>query len=179
MKNIKSLSLVGLTLIVGLGLIVSLSVGAPAPGNSPPENAYQPAPDFTLTSLDGERYTLSKLRGKVVLVNFWATWCAPCRQEIPDLSRLHTRYKDRDFMVLGISMDEISPKKIQKFARNYKISYPVLHGPQSELGKISKSYGGIQAIPTTFLIDKQGNIRARYIGARSELVFLADIIPLL
>ncbi len=179
MKSIKSRSLLALTLIVGLVLIVSLSVGAPTAGNSPPEEALMPAPDFTLTSLDGERYTLSKLRGKVVLVNFWATWCPPCRQEIPDLSRLHTRYKDRDFMVLGISLDEISPDQIRKFAQNYKISYPVLHGPRSELGKITKSYGGIQAIPTSFLIDKQGKIRARYIGARSELIFLADIIPLL
>ncbi len=179
MKYIKSLSLLGLTLIVGLGLIGSLSIGAPAAGNSQPEDTYLSAPDFTLTSLDGERYTLSKLRGKVVLINFWATWCPPCRQEIPDLSRLHTRYKDRDFMVLGISLDEISPDQIRKFARNYKISYPVLHGPRSELGEITRSYGGIQAIPTSFLIDKQGNIRARYIGARRELVFLADILPLL
>jgi cytochrome c biogenesis protein CcmG/thiol:disulfide interchange protein DsbE len=179
MKNIKSLSLLGLTIIVGLGLIGSLSIGAPAAGSSLPDESHQPAPDFTLTSLDGERYTLSKLRGKVVLVNFWATWCPPCRREIPDLSRLHTKYKDRDFMVLGISLDEIDPDQIRKFAKNYKISYPVLHGPRSELGEIAKSYGGIQAIPTSFLIDKQGNIRARYIGARSELMFSADIIRLL
>lgn len=137
------------------------------------------APDFTLQSLDGERYTLSKLRGKVVLINFWATWCGPCRREIPDLTRLHDKYGEQGFIVLGISMDDLAPDQIKRFADNYKISYPVLHGPYSELMKIAQAYGGIGAIPTTFLVDKQGKIRAKYIGARNEKTFLADIIPLL
>ncbi len=174
MKLLATITSIGLLLAVLL-LAGARQFSTPAP-DSP---ALATAPDFTLQSLDGQRYTLSKLRGKVVLVNFWATWCPPCRREIPDLSRLHTRYKDRDFMVLGISLDEINPDQIRKFAKNYKISYPVLHGPRSELGKITRSYGGIQAVPTSFLIDKQGNIRARYIGARSELMFSADIIRLL
>ncbi len=174
MKVLVTITSIGAVLAA---LLLAGSRQLSAPASSSP--ALAAAPDFTIQSLDGERYTLSKLRGKVVLVNFWATWCPPCRREIPDLSRLHTRYKDRDFMVLGISLDEISPDQIQKFARNYKISYPVLHGSRSELGKITKSYGGIQAVPTSFLVDKQGKIRARYIGARSELMFLADIIPLL
>ena len=165
---------------IGLLLAVLLLAGArqfsiPAPDSPAPATA----PDFTLQSLDGERYTLSKLRGKVVLVNFWATWCPPCRQEIPALTRLHSGYKERDFMVLGISLDDLSPEQIKNFARNYKISYPVLHGPRSELSAITRAYGGIQAVPTSFLIDKQGNIRAQYIGARSEQAFLADIKPLL
>ena len=174
MKVLVTITSIGAVLAA---LLLAGSRQLSAPASSSP--ALAAAPDFTIQSLDGERYTLSKLRGKVVLVNFWATWCPPCRREIPVLSRLHTRYKDRDFMVLGISLDEISPDQIQKFARNYKISYPVLHGSRSELGKITKSYGGIQAVPTSFLVDKQGKIRARYIGARSELMFLADIIPLL
>ncbi len=141
--------------------------------------ALPTAPDFTLQGLDGKRYTLSKLRGKVVLLNFWATWCGPCRREIPDLVRIHAKYEAQDFVVLGVSMDDLAPDQIQRFATNYKINYPVLHGPYSELMKIAQAYGGIGAVPTTFLVDRQGKIRARYIGARSERTFLADIIPLL
>jgi len=158
-------------------LLASTAANLAAQTNGTP--SAPTAPDFTLQSLDGERYTLSKLQGKVVLLNFWATWCGPCRREIPDLARIQAKYGAQDFVVLGISMDDMAPAQIQRFADNYKINYPVLHGPYSELMKIAQAYGGIGAIPTTFLVDKQGKIRAKYIGARNERTFLADIIPLL
>ena len=137
------------------------------------------APDFTLKSLDGESYTLSDLRGKVVVVNFWATWCGPCRKEIPDLSRIYSAYKEQDVVILGISLDDVSTDKVRKFAENYKITYPILHGTRSELMRISRTYGGVTAIPTTFLIDREGYIQDMFLGARSEQFFLDRIRALL
>jgi len=166
---------------VGVALLVSASALLPtdhAEAQSRAPNAVL-APDFTLQSLAGERYTLSGLRGKVVLVNFWATWCPPCRREIPDLSRIYTEYKDQGLMILGISLDDLSKEEIQRFARNYKIPYPILHGARSELGKVAKAYGGVNSIPTTFLVDRDGYIRDMFIGSRDEETFLQSIRPLL
>ncbi|MCK4578300.1 MAG: TlpA family protein disulfide reductase [Candidatus Marinimicrobia bacterium] len=166
-------------LILVLAVATAVAVITPSSPDTkatpPVEPGLVMAPDFTLTSMNGRPITMSKLRGKVVLINFWATWCPPCRQEIPDLSNIYANYKDKDFVILGISLDDLNTDEIAKFARNYRMTYPVLHGPRSELGDITMAYGGIQAIPTTFLIDKQGYIRKVYVGARSEKVFLEDI----
>ena len=137
------------------------------------------APDFTLRNLDGERITLSDLRGKVVLLNFWATWCPPCRWEIPDLNRIYTTYKDRGVVVLGVSWDDLSNEQIKTFVRNYKVDYPILHGTQSELSQVGKAYAWEGYLPTTYLIDRQGYVQEVYVGARSEKFFLKSIEPLL
>ena len=137
------------------------------------------APDFTLQTLEGESIQLSKLRGQVVLINFWATWCAPCRYEIPDLSRIYLDYKDRGVAILGVSVDEIETKHLVKFRDNYKMTYPVLHGNPAELQRLTQLYGGIYSIPTTFVIDRQGVISTVLVGARREQVFIDAIKPLL
>ena len=144
-----------------------------------PARPLVPAPDFTLHSLEGERYTLSELRGKVVMLNFWATWCAPCRKEIPDLSRIYTAYKDKGLIILGISWDDLSQDKIRRFTKNYKVTYPVLHGTQSELIEIGMAYQWEGYLPTTYLIDREGFIREVNVGARSENYFLHSLEPLL
>ena len=137
------------------------------------------APDFTLRNLDGERITLSDLRGKVVLLNFWATWCPPCRWEIPDLNRIYTTYKDRGVVVLGVSWDDLSNEQIKTFVRNYKVDYPILHGTQSELSHVGKAYAWEGYLPTTYIIDRKGYVQDVYIGARNEKFFLKSIEPLL
>ncbi|MFC1481132.1 TlpA family protein disulfide reductase [Candidatus Neomarinimicrobiota bacterium] len=165
------------TLIL-LSTILALGISAQP---MPPENGKQLAPDFTLHDLQGKRYTLHELRGQVVVINFWATWCGPCRYEIPDLTRIYNSYKEEGVIVLGISLDDLHPDQIGRFSKNYKISYPVLHGPRSELAKLTAAYGGISSIPTTFIVDRDGYIAQDNIivGARNEAAFKAKINPLL
>lgn len=144
-----------------------------------PEQQLVPAPDFTLSSLEGERYTLSELRGNVVILNFWATWCAPCRKEIPDLSRIYTAHKDAGLVILGVSWDDLDKDKIRKFADNYKVTYPVLHGTQSELTEVGMAYQWEGYLPTSYIIDREGFIREVLVGARSEKFFMKIIESLL
>ena len=164
-------------------LAATLAIGGTvgALGNSAGGEPEQlvPAPDFTLSSLEGERYTLSKLRGNVVILNFWATWCAPYRKEIPDLSRIFTAHKDDGLVVLGVSWDDLGKDKIRRFADNYKVTYPVLHGTQSELIEVGQAYGWEGYLPTSYIIDRDGFIREVHVGARSEQFFMKILDSLL
>ncbi len=137
------------------------------------------APDFTLPDLDGKRYRLSDLKGKVVVINFWATWCPPCRKEIPDLRWIYDEYKDQGVEILGISLDQIDKSQIKKFVKDFKVNYPILHGTQSEHSKILNAYQAGQFLPTTFIIDREGVIRDVLVGMRTKDQFLTSIKPLL
>ena len=152
-----------------------MSTAACSTGTTPPEGTSvdpggeagvvqllkDPAPvaDFTVTDLDGRSISLSSLRGKVVLVNFWATWCPPCRAEIPDLIKLQDRYRDK-LVVLGISEDEIPPAEVKAFAAAQRINYPVVM-TKPELSKI---FRGVSALPTTFVIGPDGKLEQRHVG---------------
>jgi len=125
------------------------------------------APDFTLSDLDGESLTLSEFRGKVIILNFWATWCPPCRREIPDFIDLYRSYKDKGLIILGINLDAGDIRSVKRFSEEYGINYPVVIGNDS----VTQDYGGIRAIPTTFIIDKKGDIREKYIGYQSRATF--------
>jgi len=117
-------------------------------------------PGFTVTDLEGKTVSFADLRGKVVLVNFWATWCPPCRAEIPDLVALQERYRDK-LVVLGISEDEdATPAQVKAFGVEQKMNYPIIM-KTPELAKIFK---GVSALPTTFVIDPEGKIRQRHVG---------------
>ena len=131
------------------------------------------APDFSLTDINGETVSFSDFNGKVVILDFFAGWCPPCRQEIPDFIELEKSYGDKGFAMIGVALTRASDAK--EFAGKMGINYPVL----VDDGKVSEAYGPIRSIPTTFVIDKAGKIVKMYIGYREKAVFEADIKELL
>lgn len=133
------------------------------------------AADFKLKTLDGKEVKLSDYRGKIVIIDFWATWCPPCRKGIPDLISLQEEFK-KDLVVIGISLDQQNTiKDLKPFIENYKINYPVVLGDE----KVVKDYGGISAIPTSFIIDQKGNIVDSHIGLVPKTVYSDQIKSLL
>jgi cytochrome c biogenesis protein CcmG/thiol:disulfide interchange protein DsbE len=118
------------------------------------------APDFVLTDLQGHTVKLSDLRGKAVVLNFWATWCPPCKEEIPWLVDLQKRYGGQGLQIVGINMDDGDPKDVVKFAAENSINYPILFGQD----KVADLYGGIEYLPTTFYIDRNGVVLDRVFG---------------
>ena len=122
------------------------------------------APDFALTAMNDSVYTLSKLEGKVVLINFWATWCGPCRMEIPEFNEMHKSYHEKGLEILGISVSD-NKKQLKNFAKSFAVDYPLLYGGAREMNKIMKDYGGVYAVPSSFLVGKNGNIVWSYPGA--------------
>src|SRR5581483_542410 len=125
------------------------------------------APDFTLTSLDGKTVKLSDFRGKAVLLNFWATWCEPCKFEMPWFVDLQKKYGPQGLQVLGVAMDDASPKEIAQFAQKLGVNYPIVIGKES----VGDQYGGIPYLPSTFYIDREGRIVDRVFGlvGRSDI----------
>ncbi len=127
--------------------------------------AARQAPDFVLQTADGATVRLSDLRGKVVLLNFWATWCPPCKAEMPDLNALHEEHgATRDFMVLGINMEE-SAAEVAAFAGPRKLTFPLLLDPD---GTVSSGLYAIRSLPTSLIIDREGNIRDSWMGQISR-----------
>ena len=122
------------------------------------------APDFTLTSLDDSTYTLSNMKDNVVLVNFWATWCGPCRMEIPDFNELYLKHHKEGFEILGVAMDG-TKKSLKNFTKSYTMEYPILYGSARDLNKVSMDYGGVMSLPTSVLIGKNNELIRTYPGA--------------
>ena len=146
----------------------SLAPGAPVvPAQGSPGNELagpkqgEPAPDFTLNDLDGKPLRLSSLRGKPVLINFWATWCAPCRAEMPDIVKAYNRYKDNDFVVLSVNIkDDFGPEAVKKFIADYKMTFPVV---RDALGEVEQTYR-LRGYPTSVFVDRTGKITAVVAG---------------
>ena len=143
-------------------LLITLTWGLLVTGCSEPSGTRlgESAPDFRLKNLDGQSISLSDLRGKPVLLNFWATRCPPCRAEMPYIQEIYEEWSDKRLVVLAVNIDE-SPSLIKKFLQNYNLSLPVLLDTK---GNIARKYS-IQYIPTTFFIDKDGIIQQKIIGA--------------
>ena len=120
-----------------------------------------PAPDFTLKSLNGEEVSLSQHRGKYVLVNFWATWCGPCKMEMASLETLYQRFKSRKFSLLAISNDMFGAKIVKPFVKAHRLSFPILLDQQLQ----ASNKFGVVSLPTTFMIDPEGNIIGELKGA--------------
>jgi cytochrome c biogenesis protein CcmG/thiol:disulfide interchange protein DsbE len=133
------------------------------------KTAERPLPNLVLKTLDGEKWSLSENRGRVVLLNFWATWCEPCRTETPMLVKLADEYEEAGLKVVGIALDENAVELIRKFAADYKIDYPILLPvPDSLLSRIDP-------VPTTLLIDGEGRLAKKYVGAMPEDLLRKDI----
>ena len=118
------------------------------------------APNFKLQTLRGRTIELSQLKGKTVVINFWATWCGPCRAEIPGFIEVYEKYKSKGLEIVGVSVDEGGWSDVKPFVKEYKIDYPVVLATK----KVEKEYGNIDAIPTTFIVDKNGFIVDRHLG---------------
>jgi cytochrome c biogenesis protein CcmG/thiol:disulfide interchange protein DsbE len=143
--------------------------------NIKPEASRKKAPGFSLKDANGDTVKLADYQGKVVLVNFWATWCGPCEVEIPWFVEFEQKYKDRDFAVLGISMDDDGWKSVRPYIASHKINYRVVIG--SEL--VSEQFGDVQALPTSFLVDRQGRIAVNHIGLVDKRDYSNEIIKLI
>ncbi|MGC2182748.1 MAG: TlpA disulfide reductase family protein [Terriglobales bacterium] len=132
------------------------------------------APEFSLSTLAGEKLKLSDYRGKVVLLDFWATWCGPCREEIPHFVELQNQYRDQGFQIIGVSMDD-SPEPVRDFCRQFQINYPVVMGD----AKTGELFGGVLGLPIAFLIGRDGRIYSKHIGATDIAVLHREITALL
>jgi peroxiredoxin len=131
------------------------------------DDAERQQANFTLTDLQGKSWTLKDLKGKVVLVNFWATWCPPCQKEMPDLEALYNRYKDQGFVILAISEDE-ETNKVAPFIAERKISYPILLDPGQKVNNLFQ----VEGIPKSFVYDREGKLVAQSIDMRTQRQFL-------
>jgi peroxiredoxin len=151
----------------------SVATNALKPTVPPVELASGTAPAFTLTDVNGRQVALSSFRGNVVVLDFWATWCPPCKREIPDFIDLQSAYRSKGVQFVGVALDE--PDKVRAFAREHEMNYPVLLGTDD----VAARYGGISGIPTTYIIDRNGRIVERYEGFRPREVFESAIKKLL
>jgi thiol-disulfide isomerase/thioredoxin len=131
----------------------------------------QLAPDFVLESLDGKNIKLSDYRGKGVLLNFWATWCEPCKIEMPWFVELQKEYAPQGLQVVGVAMDDSSKGDIAKFTQKMGVNYPILLGKE----EVGQEYGGVNVLPTTYFVDRDGKLVAREFGLQSRSVFVDHI----
>jgi peroxiredoxin len=136
----------------------------------------KPAPDFTLTDSSGAKVRLADYRGKVVLLNFWATWCGPCQIEIPWFQEFEQQYKSKGFEVLGVSMDDEGWSVVKPYIAEHKLNYRILLGDDS----VSQLYGGLDALPTTFIIDRDGKFAfSPHVGLVGKNVYASELQSLL
>jgi thiol-disulfide isomerase/thioredoxin len=161
--NRNPLALVVVALVVAGMLYFGVHM-ARRSGTTPFITKSSPAPDFTLESLDGKSMRLSDLRGKAVLLNFWATWCVPCKIETPWLVELQNQYGHDGLQVVGVEMGDDSKDDIATFAKDMGVNYPVLIGKEA----VGEAYGGVPALPETFFIGRDGKIVDKIIGLRGK-----------
>lgn len=158
--------------IAAVALVLSFAQS----GCGPQQQAVTgPAPKWVLRDVDGKTVKSSDFSGKVVILDFWATWCGPCRLEIPHFVELQKEYGDQGLVVIGVSLDQQGPGVVKKFMKNFNVGYPMVMADE----KVVDDYGGVRAIPTTFVIDRQGNFVKKFVGFASKSEFEKAIKPFL
>lgn len=168
MKVLKIIAI--LLLISGIVFDYYLDVDANVPVAAG-EEEYQMAPEFSLKNLNEEDFNLVDHRGKIVMVNFWATWCGPCKWEIPILNELYNRYKDENVIVVGVAISSGSKEDIASFVKKYDVAYPILYGSDEEISRLVYKYGNFASIPSTFLINPKGEVTNYFMGAQEKEIF--------
>jgi len=164
MKKGKSFWGIGLLVFLAMLLLAEIA------------GAVEKMPEFSEKNITADGMVESEnFAGKVLLVNFWATWCPPCRKEIPSLIKIQDKYKDKGFSVIGISMDEGGRRGVGKFIKKLAVNYPVFIGN----AKLGRGFGGVMGIPVTFLVDRDGNVAKRLDGYISEKVMDRELELLL
>jgi thiol-disulfide isomerase/thioredoxin len=163
---------------LGLSTLASAQEAAPATPDSGPVIRFvrnpDQAPDFKMDDLDGKPLSLSASHGKVILLNFWATWCGPCRAEIPDLIELQKKYGDR-LQIIGLDVDDDDAAEVKKFVEKNGINYPV----GIATNEIRVQYGGVAALPTSFVLDDQGRVVQKHEGLRNPLLYEFEVRSLI
>jgi thiol-disulfide isomerase/thioredoxin len=134
-----------------------------------------PAPAWNLKDVNGQPVTSDQFKGKVVVVDFWATWCGPCREEIPGYTELQKKYGKDGLAIVGVSLDQAGPAVVKAFAEKFGVSYQLVMGDDA----VQAAFGGMDAIPTTFLIDRTGQIRDRKVGAEPTADYEKKVVALL
>ncbi|HUI73859.1 MAG TPA: TlpA disulfide reductase family protein [Candidatus Acidoferrum sp.] len=166
-------------------MVVSIMLPAVAPASAPRQDHTKPtilrfvknpdlAPPFTIKDLNGNPLSLSDAKGKVVLLNFWATWCGPCRAEIPDLIELQKEYKDQ-LEIIGLATQEDDAEEVRKFVAESGINYRVAMAPD----EVTEKFGGIAALPTSFVIDPQGRVVQKHVGLNDPSLYELEVRSLL
>ena len=135
------------------------------------ETAAAPSADFTLTALDGSSVSLAEYRGDVVIVDFWATWCGPCRMVMPHLQAIHEEYADKGVRVVALSVDQAGPDTVRKFIEQNGYTFPVAMASR----ELAEAYGGVASIPTTFIIGPDGAIAHKMVGVHPKAEYLAAV----
>jgi thiol-disulfide isomerase/thioredoxin len=156
-------------------LILSMAVISAQALSQEAGQQMMPAPDFALKDLEGKTVGLKNYRGKVVLLNFWATWCVPCRVEIPDLVRLQKEYQSGGLQVVGITYPEYRLGSVQRMASRLKVNYPILLGTR----ELAAKYAVAEVLPVTIVVDREGKIRAHILGILGPEEFDQNVKPLL
>ena len=163
------------TLGTSLLLISGLVVGCSSAPKAQVHLDRKPAANFTLADAGGTKVALADYKGKVVLLNFWATWCGPCKVEIPWFVEFNKKYKDRGLAVVGVSLDDDGWKSVKPYLAEKKIDYTVVVGNDT----VSKSYGDVDSLPTTFIIDQDGRIAFTHTGLVGKDTYEKEIQSLL
>ena len=179
-RHFKLISVISgiLLIIIGITILIPAVWADPVKGSNVAgknEESKEVASDFALPTLEGEILQLSDFKGKVIILDFWAIFCPPCRKGIPDFVKLYDKYKDKGLVIIGINLDRGDINEVKRFCQDMNINYPVVRGNYL----VAEDYGGIRYIPTTFLIDEEMNIVKKFIGYTSYETFESQILRLL